>query len=226
MKWIFTHLLAALIGWGLISGFQPEREASSSLQPARAKTTNVPPSKSQRKTAWVETWHQKLRVPLKSKADMNQRMQEMMTYFIEWMRADPSAALASFGELMIPGRHNVLREGIGAARPEDAEIVFKEVQKLQGQGLYKMVGVLGQLAGKVADQDPARAVRLMADFPAGNHRAAIMNFMLKDHSPEVGKELERLIPLQKELRQSPSEWKMIENHLQALHLRNAASPKY
>ncbi len=222
MRWIASHLLAALVGWGLIGRLQQEHPSDVILNPSRTSSAHQRPSSAPRLDSWQMTWRQKLRSPLTSRADINRRMHEMMTYFMEWMRADPTSALASFRQLAIPGEHNVLREGISAARPEDAEIIFREVQKLQGQGLCKITGALGELAGKVADQDPARALRLVADFPAGNRRAAIVESMLKSHSQEVGKELERLLPLQKELRQSPSEWKMIENHLQDLHLRNSS----
>lgn len=222
MKWIASHLLPALVGWGLLGRLKQEHPPEVVLNPPRTSSDPQRPASSQRQEAWQETWQQKLRSPMTSSADLKRRMHEMMTFFMEWMRADPTSALASFRQLAIPGKHNVLREGISAARPEDAEIIFREVQKLQGQGLSKITGALGELAGKVADQDPARALRLVADFPAGDRRAAIIGSMLKGHTLEVGKELERLTPLQKELRQSPSEWKMIENHLQNLHLRNSS----
>ena len=87
----------------------------------------------------------------------------------------------------------MLRNSIGGAHTNDAEIVFEKVREIDSVAPHKYLGGLQQLIRRVAREDPARAVTLLASQPAGTFRGELVAAALETAEQGESDDLQRLV---------------------------------
>jgi hypothetical protein len=139
--------------------------------------------------------------------------------FEAWISVDPAAAIDGFRDLVLPGRHNIIRNCIGAAHTRDAEIIFAKVCELENVDPHQYLGGLNQLIQRVAREDPARAVALLAEQPPGTFRGELAAAALEVVEVGTANDLPGLVRENSGFFRAPGEAERVDDALKAAEAR-------
>lgn len=218
MKRVATHLLAGILGWWAMGSWTRHAPVEAELAnkdrsgtpPVTVRSTGSPSNIRQR---FLNEWEKRVGEPVASGADLEVKRSRLELLFMEWLQVDPVSALAHFDEQVLPGQHNTIRNALGTANPADAELIFREVDRVESVAFYKFRYGLDQLAHRVAKSDPKRGVALVLSRPAGTMRGDIVAGMLQGQDEAVFKQLRDLIAAESAFFRSPNEARIIQKKI-------------
>lgn len=227
MKALTTHLLAGLLAWWLVTKWThlphqtPPAAAPESTAVRESPRQPPPPTLRQ---AFLNTWREQVTAPVGTSAGLMEKREHLMNLFIEWMQIDPSAALAHFDEVVLPGTRNIIRNALVLANPADAELIFREVDQIESVPYCQYRQGMEVLAKRVAARDPQRAVALALSRPAGTDRGSLVAKMLTGHEAAAFQQLQRLITAEPAFFRSPKEAGIIRKKIAEEQRRFPAEP--
>jgi hypothetical protein len=143
MKRVATHLLAGILGWWAVASWTRHAPVESELankdrsgtRPVAVRPAEPSPNIRQR---FLNEWEKRVGEPVVSGADLEVKRRTLERLFMEWLQVDPMSALAHFDEQVLPGQHNTIRNALGTANPADAELIFREVDRVESVAFYKL----------------------------------------------------------------------------------------
>lgn len=184
---VLSHATAFGLGWLAVAG-----SSHSQPDPVDAPTPSVSVFPSPRngdpdssnpwlratssdyQAAWDDLLHLSRR-PGETDRDADSFERRVEQFLALWVRVDPAAALDALGQVQQRKVTNLLRNMAYFAGEDHPDLFFEHVPRLPNLPALHNVAPLGEIARKVAANDPARAHALVMSLPAGQTRVDVLN---------------------------------------------------